>query len=131
MSMSSYEYFRCLRWYCTIGRYGLVDDECERFAYEHVKDLIDRIEIGYLELAGLILTTPKEELGFRYLAKELGFTMEEVYRLLLWAQMSSKQMKPEMVIEDYFKGFQEDCPLYNYKTTKAIEEGLKEIARNG
>lgn len=126
MSMSSYEYFRCLRWYCTIGSYGLVDNECERFAYEHVKDLIDRIEIGYLELAGLILTTPKEELGFRYLAKELNFTMEEVHRLFLWAQMSSKLMRPNMRIEDVYK----DHPLFNYKTTKAIEEGLKEIARN-
>ena len=44
MSMSSYEYFRCLRWYCTIGRYGLVDDECEKFIYEQVKDLVDRTE---------------------------------------------------------------------------------------
>lgn len=126
MSMSSYEYFRCLRWYCTIGSYGLVDDECERFAYEHVKDLIDRIEINYSELAGLILTIPEEELGFRYLAKELNFTMEEVYRLLLWAQMSSKLMRPNMKIEDVYK----DHPLFNYKTARAIEERLKEIARN-
>lgn len=126
MSMSSYEYFRCLRWYCTIGSYGLVDDECERFAYEHVKDLIDRIEINYLELAGLILTIPEEELVFRYLAKELNFTMEEVHRLLLWAQMSSKLMRPNMRIEDVYK----DHPLFNYKTAKTIEEGLKEIARN-
>lgn len=130
MSMSAYEYFRCLRWYCTIGRYGLVDDKCERFAYEHVKDLINRIEIDYIELAGKILMAPKEEIGLRFIAEDLDFTMEEVYRLLLWTQMSSKAMKTEMMFNSVFYDLYKDHVLYNYKTAEAVREKLKEIARN-
>lgn len=75
MSMSSYEYFRCLRWYCTIGRYGLVDDECEKFIYEQVKDLVDRIEMDYIDLAGKILIG----LDLKFIADDLGLAQKKLF----------------------------------------------------
>ena len=128
MSMSSYEYFRCLRWYCTIGRYGLVDDECEKFIYEQVKDLVDRIETNYIDLAGKILVG----LDLKFIADDLGFSIEETFRLLLWAQIPSRIIKNELMLEEDFNNFCKDHCLYNYKTIEDVKNKLKEIiARNG
>lgn len=127
MSMSSYEYFRCLRWYCTIGRYGLVDDECEKFIYEQVKDLVDRIETNYIDLAGKILIG----LDLKFIADDLGFSIEETFRLLLWAQIPSRIIKNELMLEEDFNNFYKDRRLYNYKTIEDVKNKLKEIiARN-
>ena len=104
MSMSSYEYFRCLRWYCTIGSYGLVDDECEKFIYEQVKDLVDRIETNYIDLAGKILIG----LDLKFIADDLGFSIEETFWLLLWAQIPSRIIKNELMLEEDFNNFYKD-----------------------
>ena len=128
MSMSSYEYFRCLRWYCTIGRYGLVDDEYEKFIYEQVKDLVDRIEMNYIDLAGKFLIGT----GLKFIADDLGFSIEEAFRLLLWAQIPSRIIKNELMLEEDFNNFYKDHRLYNYKTIEDVKNKLKEIiARNG
>ena len=127
MSMSSYEYFRCLRWYCTIGRYGLVDDKYEKFIYEQVKDLVDKIEMNYIDLAGKILIAP----GLKFIADDLGFSIEEAFRLLLWAQIPSRIIKNELMLEEDFNNFYKDRRLYNYKTIEDVKNKLKEIiARN-
>lgn len=127
MSMSSYEYFRCFRWYCTIGRYGLVDNKYEKFIYEQVKDLVDRIETDYIDLASKILVAP----GLKFIADDLGFTIEEVFRLVLWAQIPSRVIKNELMLEEDFNNFYKDRRLYNYKTIEDVKNKLKEvIARN-
>ena len=125
--MSSYEYFRCLRWFCTRGRYGLVDDKYEKFIYEQVKDLVDRIETDYIDLAAKILVAP----GLKFIADDLGFSIEEAFRLLLWAQIPSRIIKNELMLEEDFNNFYKDRRLYNYKTIEDVKNNLKEIiARN-